>query len=91
MKEIKKENDFETKREKSNIFIVKNRIMYGALFKSEFAYHFPSLKSNQFPSDNTFVLLLAELIQQLTHINLCCTFLLVKFSFWCIIAILIGT
>lgn len=34
-----------------SIFIARNRIMFGALFKSAFAYHFPSLKSNQFPFD----------------------------------------
>lgn len=65
--------------EKSNISIVKNRIMSGALFKSKFAYHLPSLKSNQFPSYKFILLLLQprfdthpnRLIQQLTHINLC--------------------
>lgn len=56
--------------EKSNIFIVKNRIMFGALFKSEFTYHFPSLKSNQFPSDNTFCCWLNDWSND-WHISIC--------------------
>lgn len=62
-------------REK-NVCFGKSRKMFATIFKSEFAYHFPSLKSNQFLFDGNILLLLLRqrLIQQLTHINLSKTF-----------------
>lgn len=60
----------ERNEKKKHFHCEKKSIMSGALFKSEFAYHFPSLKSNQFPSDNMFCSWLNDWSNN-WHISIC--------------------
>lgn len=95
--EIKKDKKKRFGWKKQHFHCKKKHITSGALFKSEFAYHFPSSKSNQFPSNKYIQLpapmLPAQMIRQLTHINLCEAYPTSRAPIhWCIIVVaLIGT